>query len=276
MALKKKTKAKAPTPQGSDKKGESDGLMHGLLTVLLSLLIVFVVFGGAFYYVLRNNLYGLGEQFRPGLERIPVIKLALPPLPETEDPDDPKHLTQKELIERYNAYRNDYAALKAQLEEVQKQILTLEDERSQWNTSLEETEAQKLHVEGILEQIQTESAKLKEEKEEFSRIVAEQDPEIFIEFFEKIDKETAERLYQELITDEVVDQKLKATSKTLEEMDAKKAASILTEMSNDDRELLIDIIRVMKPDAAAEIIENMEAGFAAALMCDVSDKILKK
>lgn len=274
MAPKKKTKAKAPTPQGSDKKGESNGLIHGLLTVLLSLLVVLVVFGGAFYYVLKNNIYGMGESFRPSLERIPVIKLALPELPETEDPDDPRHLTQKELLERYNAYRNEKASLASQLEKMSKQIQALEEEKSKWDAIKSANEAEKLRIDLMLKQIDEQTAQLEEDKKELSRIAALNDPKGFIEYFEKTDKETAEKLYQELISNEVVDQKLKAQSKTFEEMEPQNAANILTEMSSSDRELLIDIVTVMKADVAAEIIENMEPGFAAKLIQDVADKEL--
>jgi flagellar motility protein MotE (MotC chaperone) len=274
MASKRKTKAKAPAPHGSDKQGESIGLMHGLLTVLLSLLIVLVVFGGAFYYVLKNNVYGLGERFRPGLERIPVIKLALPPLPETEDPDDPRHLTRKELLDRYNAYRKDYAELTSALEDAKKRIDELTEEINRLNALKTENEAERQRLGELRKQIEEEAARIEEDRIELSRIAAQNDPKGFIEFFEKTDSKTAEKLYQELVTDEVVDQKIKSQARTFEEMEPQNAADILTRMSDVDRELLINIIRVMKPDVAAEIVELMEPGFAAELMQDVVDKIL--
>lgn len=274
MASKKKTKAKAPTPHGSDNKGESVGLMHGLLTVLLSLLIVIVVFGGAFYFVLKNNVYGLGERFRPGLERIPVLKLALPPLPETEDPDDPKHLTRKELLDRYDAYRKDHASLTSQLEDAKKQINELTEEINRLNALKAENEAEKQLLGEMRKQIEEQAAGIEEDRKELSRIAAQNDPKGFIEFFEKTDRETAEKLYQELVADEVADEKIQRQAKTFEEMEPQNAADILTQMSDVDRELLIDIIRVMKPDVAAEIVELMEPGFAAELMQDVADKIL--
>lgn len=276
MARKEKTKAKAPAPQGSDMKGESGGLLHGLITVLLSLLIVLVVFGGAFYYVLKKNMYGLGERFRPSLERIPVIKLALPPLPETEDPDDPKHLTQKELLDRYNAYRKDKAALEKLLADAEEKILALEEEKNQWVLLKEKVEAQKLQNEKVVDDIKKQTKQLEADREEFARIVAEKDPKGFTGFFEKMNAKTAEMLYKDLKSSEIIDDKLKSQSKTFEEMDPEKAAKILTQMSENDRELLIDIIRVMKSDVAAEIIENMDPEFAVKLIKDVTDKALNR
>ena len=72
--------------QQKEKKGKPHGVLHGILVVILSIIIVLLAFGGAFYYVLKNDINGLGERFRPGLERVPILKLALPELPESEDP----------------------------------------------------------------------------------------------------------------------------------------------------------------------------------------------
>lgn len=276
MAPKNKKKVKAPTPQGSDRKGESEGLLHGLLTVLLSMLIVLVVFGGAFYYVLKNNVYGIGEQFRPSIERIPVIKLALPPLPETEDPYDPKHLTQRELLEKYNELRNVKAEMTDRLEEISEQLAELEKEKEQWFSLKEEAEANKAENLKILEKIEEEKAKLEADRKELSRLIVEGDSNGFKEYFEKVDEESAQKLYQELIEQDAASQKLKSLTKPYEEMDAVNAANILTELGNSDMPLLVDLIGAMKADAAAEIVENMDPEFAAGLMQRLADKKLGK
>ena len=276
MAQKNKTKAKAPAAQGSDKKGESDGLLHGLLTVLLSILIVLVVFGGAFYYVLKNNIYGLGEQFRPGLERIPVIRQALPPLPETEDPYDPKHLTQKELLEKYNELRNVKKDLTAQLDSANRKLADLENEKAQWTGLKEEAETTRLQNEAELKQIQEQAEQLEKDKKELSRLIAEGDKQGFQKYFEKVDKETAAEMYQEIVTGNVANQELKNLAKPYEEMDPANAANILTELGGKDMSLLIDLLGVMKADVSAEILENMEPAFAADLMQQLADRKLGK
>jgi len=276
MAPKNKKLSKAPTPQGSDRKGEAEGLLHGLLTVLLSMLIVLVVFGGAFYYVLKNNIYGIGEQFRPSLERIPVFKLPLPPLPETEDPYDPKHLTQRELLEKYNELRNAKAEMTARLEEISKQLAELEKEKEQWVSLKEEAEAIKAENLKMLDKIEEEKAELEADRQELSRLIVEGDSDGFKAYFEKVDENSAQKLYQELIEQDAASQKLKSLAKPYEEMDAAKAASILTELGKSDMPLLVNLIGAMKADAAAEIAENMDPEFAAGLMQKLSDKKLGK
>lgn len=274
MAKKDNTKGKAPKPQGSDRKGESDGILHGLLTVLLSILIVLVVFGGAFYFVLKNNIYGLGEQLRPSLERIPVLKLALPPLPESEDPYDPKHLTQSELLEKYNYLRNTEKKLTADLEDANRRLAELENEKQQWQAYREEADAIRTENENTLKQIQEQQALLEETRKKLSGFIAEGNKEGFKEYFEMLDPDTAREIYTELTKERVVDQKMKDLAKTYQEMEPEAAAQILTKIGAQDMPLLIDLIGAMKDDVAAEIIESMEPEFAADLMKQIADQSL--
>ncbi len=274
MAQKNNTKEKAPKAQGSDKKGESDGLLHGLLTVSLSILIVLVVFGGAFYYVLKNNVYGLGEQFRPSLERIPVLKLALPPLPASADPYDPKHLTQKELLDKYNQLRNMEADLTARLESAEAQVAALEGEKQQWADMKAEAEAIRLENENTRKGIEQQLSEIEADKKELSRMIAAGNKEGFKQYFEKIDPETAKEIYRELTEKEVVSQDYKNLSKPYAEMAPANAAAILSELGANDMPMLINLIGAMKNDAAAEIIESMEPKFAAELMKKLAEQKL--
>lgn len=273
---KNKTKDKAPKAQGSGKKGESDGLLHGLLTVLLSILIVLVIFGGAFYYVLKNNIYGLGEQFRPRLERIPVLKLALPPLPESEDPYDPKHLTQKELLDKYNQLRKMEADLSAQLESANRRIEELEGEKQKWEGLQQEIEAQRAENENTLNLIQQQQAQLEADKMELARMIAKGDREGFKSYFEKIDSASAKAIYAELVKEDVVNQQYKTLAKPYAEMEPANAAAVLSELSASDMPMVVNLLEAMKTDVSAEIIELMEPKLAAEIMKALADKKLGK
>jgi len=276
MAEKMKTKVEAPAPQGSDSKGGTEGFLHGLLTVLLSILIVLVVFGGAFYYVLKNNIYNLGEYFRPRLEKIPVIKYALPPLPASEDPDDPKHLTESELVKKYNELRNDKAALTLKLEQANRRIEELENEKEQLTFLKDEAEAAKLENEKLLEQIQQERVRLQEDKKEITEIIADGNPEGLKDYFNEIDPETAQKIYTELVKQDAVNQQVKTMAKTYAEMEPANAAAILTELNDKDTGLVLDVLSLMKADNSAEILENMDPALAAELMKNLADRNLKK
>jgi len=275
MAGKVKTKAEAPVPQGSDSKGGSGGFLHGLLTVLLSILIVLAVFGGAFYYVLKNNIYNLGEYFRPRIEKTPIIRHALPPLPAWEDPDDPKHLTQAELIKKYNEYRSDKADLTLRLEEANRRIMELESEKERLSSLKDEAEAARLDNEKLLEKIEQERAQLQKEKEEVAQIIARGNPEGLKDYFNRIDPETAQKIYTDIIKQEAADQQVKTMAKTYAEMEPANAAAILTELTSKDTDLVLDIISLMKSDESAEIMENMEPELAAELIKKLADRNIK-
>jgi len=276
MAEKAKTKAEAPVPQGSDSKGGSGGFFHGLLTVLLSILIVLVVFGGAFYYVLKNNIYNLGEYFRPRIGKTPILRHALPPLPVWEDPDDPKYLTQAELVKKYNDLRSDKADLTIKLEQANQRIMELENEKEQLTSLKDEAEAIKLENEKLLEQIEQEKAQLQKDKEEVAEIIANGSPEGLKDYFNNIDPETAQRLYTEIIKQEAVDQQVKTMAKTYAEMEPANAAAVMSELWNKDSGLVLDIIRLMKAEESAEIMENMEPALAAELMQKLAERNLNK
>lgn len=276
MAEKAKTKAEAPVPQGSDSKGGSGGFLHGLLTVLLSILIVLVVFGGAFYYVLKNNIYNLGEYFRPRIGKTPILRHALPPLPVWEDPDDPKYLTQAELVKKYNDLRSDKADLTIKLEQANQRIMELENEKEQLTSLKDEAEAIKLENEKLLEQIEQEKAQLQKDKEEVAEIIANGSPEGLKDYFNNIDPETAQRLYTEIIKQEAVDQQVKTMAKTYAEMEPANAAAVMSELWNKDSGLVLDIIRLMKAEESAEIMENMEPALAAELMQKLAERNLNK
>lgn len=276
MAQKNSTKEKAPKAQGSGKKGETDGLLHGLLTVLLSILIVLVVFGGAFYYALKNNIYGLGDQFRPSLERIPVLKLALPPLPPSEDPYDPRHLTQKELLDKYNQLRGMETELTAQIESANRRIAELENEKQQWERLKQEAEARRIENENAENRIQQQLSQLEADKKELSRLIAEGNKEGFKSYFEKVDPETAKAIYQELVQEEVIDQQYRNLAKSYTEMEPANAAAILSELATSDMPMVVNLFEAMKTNVAAEIIESMEPKLAADILKALTEKKLGK
>ena len=80
MAEKAKGTSKNPKPTMQNPEGKSRRILQGFLAVMLALVIVAMVFCGVFYIILKNNVYGLGEIFRPVFQDSPILRLALPPL----------------------------------------------------------------------------------------------------------------------------------------------------------------------------------------------------
>jgi flagellar motility protein MotE (MotC chaperone) len=109
-----------------------------------------------------------------------------------------------------------------------------------------------------------------------SEIIAQGSSEGLKDYFNRIDPETAQRIYTEIIKQEAVDQQIKTMAKTYAEMEPANAAAVLTELKDKDIELVLDIISLMKADASAEIMENMEPALAAELMKKLADRNIKE
>lgn len=262
----------APRIKRSDKKETKSVILDGLLTILVSILIVLIIFGGAFYYLLKNNIGGLGEYFRPSIERIPVLKLALPPLPDTEDPYDPKHLTQQEFVEKYNELRTANKGLSEQLEMANKRISDLEKEREQWASKAEEAQAILDKNEETYKKILEQMEQMEKERKELDRLIAMGNTAAFANYYEKMNPENARELYSEIAKKEAVKENYKNLATPYTEMEPANAAAILTELGKKDMELVVNLFEAMKNDVKAEIIENMDPAFAAEVMKNIADK----
>jgi len=263
-------KVLTPQMKKGGKKDAKSVILDGLLTILVSIIIVLIIFGGAFYYLLKNDIGGLGEYFRPGIERIPVLKHALPPLPETEDPYDPKHLTQQELLEKYSELRSENRELKEQLESASRRIAELESEKQKWESMAEEARQILEKNEGTSRQILEQIEQLENDKRELDRIIAMGNPEAFARYFERINPENAQELYREVVEIQAAKENYKNLAVTYTEMEPANAAAILTELGKTDMDLVVNIIEAMKNDVKAEIIENMNPAFAAELMKSIA------
>jgi len=246
-------------------------ILQGFLAVLLALIVVAMVFCGVFYIILKNNVYGLGESFRPIFQDNPVLKLALPETKE-EDPDAPENLSDSEIRKKYAEYRQKVADLTAQLEEANRKISEYEEKQGiiDRNQAVLEEDRQ------VLESIREEQAKLEEQKAEVARLIASGDREGFKEYFSQIDSETAETIYKELVKEDVNEEIKKQLAKPYASMDPASAAKVLSELWKKDQETALGIFEGLNASAKAQILENMEASTAADITRSLSDKLLVK
>ena len=180
------------------------------------------------------------------------------------------------ISKKYNEFRSDKADLTLRLEEANRRIMELEGEKEQLSSLKDEAEAVKLENEKLLERIEQERAQLQKEKEEVAQIIANGNPEGLKDYFNRIDPETAQKIYTEIIKQEAADQQVKKMAKTYAEMEPANAAAVLTELKDRDIELVLDIISLMKADESAEIMENMDPELAAELIKKLADRNLKE
>ena len=209
--------------------------------------------------------------FKPYIENHPILKLALPSelLPkEPDDPDDPKYLTQKELLTKYEEYRKKVKELNERLDKANqtiKEFNASEGKASQASSTLAENQA-------VLQSIKEEQAKLEADEKKLAELIANGDTKGFKDYFQKVDKATAEAIYKEILLKEAIDEDKVLLAKPFSTMKPESAASVLTELYAKDKETLLDIFEGLKSSASALILEKMDAKTAADITKLLSDR----
>lgn len=270
MAEKAKGNPKNPRPTARSPEGKTRSILQGFLAVMLALVVVAIVFCGVFFIILKNNVYGLGEAFRPAFQNSPILRLALPPLPEEIDPDAPENLTEAEIRKKYDEYRQKVADLTVRLDEANQVISQYESQQN----ILEENRAVLETNEKLLASIQQEQEKLEQKKTEIAGLIASGNRDGFLEYYAQIDPETAEAIYKEFVKEDINRQAKTELAKPYAAMDPASAARVLAELWNRDKETAIGVFEGLNANAKAKILEKMEAPLAAEITRTLSDRML--
>lgn len=258
--LKNKTK-QSPTPQGSN-NGEKkrNGFLFSVLALMVALVIIAAVLGGAFYIVIHNNVNGLAEKYRKEIQAIPVLKHALPVPP---DPEDPKYMTDAEIKDRYMELRKLRDELKAQLEEAGEKIEELRKYKDEQDRFTAENEKVRQSLEQQRLEIEEKIKRYEEDKKKLDEAIAQSDRDGFIEFFEKIDRENAEAIYARVIKEKKEEEEDVKFAKLYEAMDAEAAARIFEQLGSSKIDLVVEALKNMNREAASEILASMDPAYAA-------------
>lgn len=246
-----------------------NGILFYILTVLAAFLIVVLVLGGTLFFVVRNNVNGIADNMRSDIEKIPIINLALPVLP---DPEDEKNMTE-EMV------RSKYTELKEQNKQLQEKVISLTAQVDDTNnkitandTNTELLKQQKATLESEKTKLTSEYNSLKKQFEDMSKSVALGDKDSFKNYFEKVDPQTAQKIYEEIIKEKKISDDAKKYVSIFETMDASASAPILEQMGTAKMNLIVEIMKNLKKETSAEILANMSTSFAAK----VSEQLAKE
>ncbi|MDR1532558.1 MAG: hypothetical protein LBS62_10350 [Clostridiales bacterium] len=228
---------KAPKKRKEPKKGGAPWL--GLLVA--GALIIGLA-AGAF----ALNIFGVRDRYLAPLVRgIPILNNIIR-LPETET-DPLAGLTREELAARV-------AALETQLEDAKAQVDHM--------TSQNEINVNDL---ARLQQYEQQQQQYQQDKEAFDRMIAENNPDAYRQFYESIAPQNAETLYREAVGSAQADRQLKNYIDTYSSMDAAKAADIFENLIATDMQLIVQILNGMDKDHRGEILAEMDAANAASV-----------
>lgn len=243
-----------------------NGFVFGLLAFLVATLIMVAVLGVAFYFIIHNNVNGLGERYRSDLQSIPVLRLALPT---PQNPEDDKFMTEAQVRDKYRELIKNRDEMKKQIDTGTSTIKELEKYKAESEKLKAENDKIKKDAEAQKKKIDDEKKALKEKEKKINELIANGDKAGLKEYFQEVEKETAQKIYTEIVKQEKVNEQAKQYSKIYETMDASAAAQIFQEMGEKKMDLIVETLKQMKKEVTAEILSSMDAPFAAK----VSEKL---
>lgn len=226
----------------SENGGKLIGVIIGLLIVIVWLVILVMI--------VKLDLFHFGSKvMRPILKDVPVLNLILPEATDEE--------TARETEYPYSTLE---AAITRIKELEQKEALTQAENEEYKNTNADLlNEIARLKV---FEDNQTEFQQLKEEF--YSDIVfgdKSPDEEVFKEWYEEIEPESAAEIYRQVASAYEAEQRVKDTAMAYEAMKPEQAAAILESMTSMDE--VCDILSSMTDEARGEVLGAMDENFAA-------------
>jgi flagellar motility protein MotE (MotC chaperone) len=236
-------------------------LIGGGVALITMIIVGFILV----FYVINQNVNNVAILNKERIEKIPILKSALP---KSFDPDSPSNFSDRQLRRKYNEIlneRNDFKNIQQDLEE---KILNLEQELEEFKAMEDQKEDLALKEEKLKLDIE----KLEEDILAFQKKIAQSDIAGFRGYYEGLDEEQARVVYQEVLEAQMVDDGIKELAKIYENMTSGVANEILQNMAKNEKDMVVSIIRQMKPDIAGRLLSSMDSQLAA----EISSRLIKR
>lgn len=220
----------------------------GRIKKIIILGFIFLSFIALLTSILGFNIFNIRDNYLRGfLESIPIVNNILPPLDSPLDNDTTTQMSNDELLNT--------------IEYLQNRLREYEDEINHLNeiNSLQAGEIVRL------QEIEENQLQFRSDKEEFDRMIAENDPEAFMSFFKSMYPENAEVLYREAVVYAYQSRELRNYVATFEAMDRRRAGTTLETMMITELELVVLILSSMNVEQRASILGVMSADNAAII-----------
>jgi Uncharacterized conserved protein len=260
MAKIKNSSLKVDNNKVNNEEKKGKGVLFTLIAFLTAILIIAIIFGGAFYIVIHNNINGMADKYRKSIQSIPVIKHALPTVP---DPLDTQYMTSDEIKNKYEEY-------KAKVDELTKLLDESQKKQDEFKKYKDEYDAYKAQNDKIAEDLKTRQAALDEKelklndlKKKIDELIANGDKEGLKQYFETIDPEIAKQIYTEVVKEQQVSAEAIKFAQIYQAMDASAAAQIFEKLGSSKLELIAETLKTMKKETSAEIMAAMTPEFAS-------------
>lgn len=235
---KAKDKKEKKAEKSRRKKGEKKG---GALKIVIPLVLILII-GGLTAVVVFNPL-GLRDKYLSGiLSRIPIVNNLVSP--EEDEPQESREELEANI-----------AGLTRQTESQ-----ALEIER------LNDTVAAFTAENRRLKEFEDAQTQFKTDKEAFDRQIALGNTTAYQDYYERVNPENAERLYQEAVGTAARAKELKNWVSTFNEMDEAEAAPILENLAATDMDLVVTILNNLNAEIRGAVLGKMTPQIASRIV----------
>jgi hypothetical protein len=223
------------------------------LSILMIVLIV-LIWIGIFIALIKLDVGGFGSKvLAPVLKDVPVVNKILPKTATTSSSEDIPYKSIAECAVYIKELENELAQYQQTENEKDSEIADLQAEVSRLKQ---------------FEDNQTEFEKLKAQL--YEEVVFGEDaidPSNYIAYYQSIDKENADLLYQRAIEQYAYDEQVTERAKYYSSMKPAKAAQIFCEMTG-DLDIVVSLLNSMSADSSGAIIaaiSDIDSVFAAKI-----------
>jgi len=259
------TKAEEPVKNSSSEKNST---LFYVLTIITALLLVALIIGGVFFFAIKNNVNGIVDSMGDSIDKIPVLRLALPA---KIDIEDEKNLTEKQVRQKYTQIKLEKVALDKQVSDLTKQVSDINKQLSAKDTNSALLQQQKDALDAEKLKLTADNASLKKSFDEISAVIAAGDTIEYKKFFEKIDPKIAADLYAQILTDQKMSADVKKYCSIYESMDASAVSGVMEQLGIGKMTLIVEIMKNLKKETSGAILTAMTPAFAAK----VSEQLAK-
>lgn len=250
---KKEAKRRAKELAAQEAELDADNPGSGAAVFFVTLLLV-VIWIGITVLLIKLDVAGIGTNIAaPLLKDIPVVNKILPKDTITETNDVENYYgysSLKDAVDQIKVYESQIDGQIATIEAYEEQIAALTAEVKRLETFEDnQVEFQRIKTEFYEEVIYSENGP---------------GPEAFMEYYEAMDPETAELIYQQVVKQENYSAEIEEYARAYSEMKPKEAAGIFEAMT-DDLELAAKILGAMQPDDRGKILGVMDPEIAARI-----------
>ena len=248
-----KNNAEQKSKKSKKKEKEEESAGSKLVSMLIVIVIV-LIWLGLFAAVVKADLFGFGSGvLAPVLKDVPVVNKILP---EGSVPG--------------NGYEEgyDFDSMDEAIDRIKELEMMLDSENSSNGVDSKyiselESEVERLQV------FEKEQLKFAKEKKEFDENVVYTDnaPEIeeYKKYYEQMNPDNAAEIYRQVVEEVQYNAKVTAAAERYAQMDPASAATILSEMTAADLELVCAIVDSMPSEQSALVLQAMDSNIAAKI-----------